>query len=174
MSECYNISLDYLLKGEQKMPTYYDYLDKSTNVVKSNINRKKIITMLSYLLIWTFAMIVFWFFTSEGDAMGYSLIFLWIILPLTTFIVSLIIGKNNFWGKGKWAFTFFFGAMYMFAEYGTFEMANNIAFNKLNTPDLQIIVAGTIISAIGMLVGSLWYKKRYNQNKKRQITKKNF
>ncbi len=166
MSECYNISLDYLLKGEQKMPTYYDYLDKSTNVVKSNINRKKIITMLSYLLIWTFAMIVFWFFTSEGDAMGYSLIFLWIILPLTTFIVSLIIGKNNFWGKGKWAFTLFFGAMYMLAEYGTFEMANNIAFNKLNTPDLEIIVAGTIISAIGMLVGSLWYKKRYNQNKK--------
>ena len=174
MSECYDISLDYLLKGEQKMAAYYDYRKENTNVVKSNINRNKIITMLSYLLIWTFAMIVFWFFTSEGDAMGYSLIFLGIILPVTTFIVSVIIGKNNFFGKGKWAFTLFFGAMYMFAEYGTFEMANNIAFNKLNTPDLEIIVAGTIISAIGMLVGSLWYKKRYNQNKKRQITKKNF
>ena len=152
-----------LLKGEQKMKSYYDYLEESTNVVKSNANRNKIITILSYLLIWAFAMIVFWFFTSGSDAMGYSLMFLWFILPISTFIVSIVIGKNNFWGKGKWAFTLFFGVMYMLAEYGTFKMANNIAFNKLNAPDLGMIVAGAIISAIGMLVGSLWNKKRHNQ-----------
>jgi transcriptional regulator with XRE-family HTH domain len=70
MSECYDVSLDYLLKGEQKMKSYYDYLEESTNVVKSNANRNKIITILSYLLIWAFAMIVFWFFTSGSDAMG--------------------------------------------------------------------------------------------------------
>lgn len=165
MSECYDVSLDYLLKGEQKMKSYYDYLEESTNVVKSNANRNKIITILSYLLIWAFAMIVFWFFTSGSDAMGYSLMFLWFILPISTFIVSIVIGKNNFWGKGKWAFTLFFGVMYMLAEYGTFKMANNIAFNKLNAPDLGMIVAGAIISAIGMLVGSLWNKKRHNQKK---------
>ena len=141
MSECYDVSLDYLLKGEQKMKSYYDYLEESTNVVKSNANRNKIITILSYLLIWAF------------------------ILPISTFIVSIVIGKNNFWGKGKWAFTLFFGVMYMLAEYGTFKMANNIAFNKLNAPDLGMIVAGAIISAIGMLVGSLWNKKRHNQKK---------
>ena len=39
MSECYDVSLDYLLKGEQKMKSYYDYLEESTNVVKSNANR---------------------------------------------------------------------------------------------------------------------------------------
>ena len=55
MSECYDVSLDYLLKGEQKMKSYYDYLEESTNVVKSNANRNKIITILSYLLIWAFA-----------------------------------------------------------------------------------------------------------------------
>jgi hypothetical protein len=54
----------------------------------------------------------------------------------------------------------------MLAEYGTFKMANNIAFNKLNAPDLVMIVAGAIISAIGMLVGSLWNKKRHNQKNK--------
>ena len=41
MSECYDVSLDYLLKGEQKMNTYYDYLEESTNVVKSNTKRNK-------------------------------------------------------------------------------------------------------------------------------------
>ena len=38
-----------------------------------------------------------------------------------------LIGKNDFWEKGKWAFTLFFGVMYMLAEYGTLKMANNIA-----------------------------------------------
>ena len=155
MSECYDVSLDYLLKGEQKMNTYYEYLEESTNVVKSNIKRNKIITILSYLLIWVIAMIVFWFFTNGSDAIGYSLLYLWIILPVTTFFVSVIIGANDFWGTRKWTFTLIFGVMYMLAEYGTFKMANNIAFNKLNTPDWGMIVGGTIISAIGMLIGFL-------------------
>ena len=159
MSDYYEASLDYLLKGEQKMNTYYDYLEESTNVVRSNTNRNKIITMLSYLLIWAVAMIVFWFFTSGSDAMGYSLMFLWIILPITTFVVSIVIGKNDFWKKGKWAFTLFFGVMYMLAEYGTFKMANNITFDKLNAPAWGMVVAGTIISTIGMLVGSLFNKQ---------------
>lgn len=160
MSDYYEASLDYLLKGEQKMNTYYDYLEESTNVVKSNTNRNKIITILSYMLVWAIAMIAFWFFTSGSDAMGYSLVYLWILLPVTTFIVSFIIGKNDFWAKGKWAFTLFFGVMYMLAEYGTFAMANNIAFDKLNAPEWGLVVAGVIISAIGMLMGSLLKKKR--------------
>ena len=59
MSDYYEASLDYLLKGEQKMNTYYDYLEESTNVVKSNTNRNKIITILSYMLVWAIAMIAF-------------------------------------------------------------------------------------------------------------------
>ena len=97
--------------------------------------------------------------------MGYSLMFLWIIIPVTTFTVSVIIGKNNFWGIKKWAFTFPFGVMYMLAEYGTFKMANNITFSKLNAPEFGMIVAGAIISAIGMLLGSLCNRKRHNLNK---------
>ena len=159
MSECYGVSLDYLLKGEEKMSAYYDFLEESTNVVKSTGNRNKIIIILSYLLIWALAMIAFWFFTSGSDAMGYSLMYLWIILPVTTFVESVLIGKNDIFGKGKWGFTLYFGVMYMLAEYGTFKMANNIAFNKLNAPDFGMIVAGVIISAIGILLGSLWKKK---------------
>ena len=58
--------------------------------------RNKIIIILSYLLIWALAMIVFWFFTSGSDAMSYSLMYLWIILPATTFVESMLIGKNDF------------------------------------------------------------------------------
>ena len=44
-------------------------------------------------------------------------------------------------------------------------MANNIAFDKLNAPDWGMIVVGAIISAIGMLIGSLFNKKRNTQKK---------
>ena len=165
MSECYDVSLDYLLKGEQKMNTYYDYLEESTNVVKSNTKRNKTVTILSYLMIWTVSMLVFWVFKGGIDAMGYSLMFLWIIIPVTTFTVSVIIGKNNFWGIKKWAFTFPFGVMYMLAEYGTFSMANNIAFNKINELEWDLAVAGAIISGIGMLTGLLINRICRNRNK---------
>lgn len=168
MSECYDVSLDYLLKGEQKMDSYYDYLEESTNVVKSNIKRNKMITVLSYLLIWAIAMIAFWFFKDDSSAMGYSLLYLWVILPVTTFFVSVIIGINDFWGIKKWTFTVFFGIMYMLAEYGTFKMANNIAFNKLNAPDWGMIAGGTIISATGMLIGFLFHLIGSAENKKRR------
>ena len=162
LSNLYSISLDELLKGDEKM---IEHLEESTNVVKSNANRNKIITILSYMLVWAIAMIVFWFFTSGSDAMGYSLMFLWIIIPVTTFTVSVIIGKNNFWGIKKWAFTFPFGVMYMLAEYGTFSMANNIAFNKINELEWDLAVAGAIISAIGMLTGLLINWICRNRNK---------
>lgn len=168
MSECYDVSLDYLLKGEQKMDSYYDYLEESTNVVKSNIKRNKMITILSYLLIWAIAMIAFWFFKDDSSAMGYSLLYLWVLLPVTTFFVSVIIGINDFWEIKKWAFTVFFGIMYMLAEYGTFKMANNIAFNKLNAPDWGMIAGGTIISATGMLIGFLFHLIGSAENKKRR------
>lgn len=168
MSECYDVSLDYLLKGEQKMDSYYDYLEESTNVVKSNIKRNKMITILSYLLIWAIAMIAFWFFKDDSSAMEYSLLYLWVILPVTTFFVSVIIGINDFWGIKKWTFTVFFGIMYMLAEYGTFKMANNIAFNKLNAPDWGMIAGGTIISATGMLIGFLFHLIGSAENKKRR------
>lgn len=148
------------------MKTCYDDLEESMNVAKSSANRNTMIAIFSYLLIWAVAIIAFWLFPGEDDAMGYSLMFLWIILPVSTFIVSILIGKNDFWGKRKWGFPLFFGMMYMLAEYGTFKMANNMAFSKLNAPELGMMVAGAIISAIGMLAGLLCNKKRRNLNEK--------
>ena len=43
-----------------KVKVAYEYLEESTNVVKSNTNRNKIITILSYMLVWAIAMIAFW------------------------------------------------------------------------------------------------------------------
>lgn len=103
------------------------------------------------------ALIWFWFFISGSDAMGFSIVFLWIVLPVTTLVISLLIGKNDLWGKRKWFFTIAFGVMYMLAEYATFGAANMVSnrFSKINMPEFGMLFIGVIISAIGLGVGSL-------------------
>lgn len=160
MSDLYNVSLDYLLKGEQAMSSYMDYLDESTNVVKSKTKFSKLILILTYLIIWAIAIILFWFTTAADDAMGYSLTFLWVILPVTTFVISLLISKNNYWGNRKWIGSIAFGIMYMLAEYATFSMANNVTFNKVNVPEFGMVIAGTIVSLIGMGIGHVVFTRK--------------
>ncbi len=154
MSDLYHISLDHLLKEDKDMSTYLNYLEESTNTVKSNDRKAKIVLISVYLGIWAFALIAFWFFTNPTDAMGYSLMYLWVLLPTVTFVISLLIGKNNYFGKWKWMFTLLLGIMYMLAEYATFSAANMISFDKINMPEFTMILAGAIISAVGLAIGS--------------------
>lgn len=153
MSDLYNISLDRLLKEEKSMSDYLGYLEESTNVVKSRNKFSELITIVVYLAIWALSLIVFWFFTSGSDAMGFGIMFLWVLLPVTTFVISLLIGKNNYWGKWKWLSVIVFGIMYMLAEYATFSTANMVAFGKINMPELGMIPVGAIISLIGLGIG---------------------
>ena len=111
MSDLYAVSLDHLLKEEQPMSNYIDYLEESTNIVNSKNKLSRLLIIITYLVIWAFSLIFYWFFTSGSDAMGYSLIFLWILLPVTTFVLSLLIGKGDHWGRYKWISPLFFGLM---------------------------------------------------------------
>lgn len=154
MSDLYAISLDHLLKDKAPTSDYLDYLKESTNVVQSRRKLSLLLLILSYLVIWAFSLIVFWFFTSGSDAMGYWIMFLWVLLPVTTLILSLLIGKNDFGGRWKWLACIAFGIMYMLAEYATFSAANMACFGKLNLPQFGMIPAGAVISLIGLGIGS--------------------
>lgn len=128
-----------------------------TSTVKNKNHLSRLILVIAYLFIWVFSLIVFWFFTSGSNVMGYSFIFLWILLPSTTFVVSLLIGKDNYFGKWKWLSTIIFGIMYMLAEYATFQLANMMTFHKINLPSWELILIGAIVSAIGLGIGSSIY-----------------
>ena len=150
------------------MSNYMDYLEESTNTVKSQKKLSLTILLATYLGIWAFALIVFWFFISGSDAMGYSLVFLWIILPVTTFVISLLVGKNNHPGKGNWITPIAFGVMHMLAEYATFSVRNMIAieFTRINVPHFELILIGAFFSVIGLGIGSLAYHIKSNSKKK--------
>ena len=165
MSNLYNISLDHLLKEEKPMSNYLNYLDESTNTVKSKNKLSMLILLVTYLGIWAISLIVFWFFINSSDAMGYSIMFLWVLLPVTTFVISLLIGKNNYMGRWKWCFSIAFGIMYMLAEYATFSAANMITFDKINMPQFVMILIGAIISQVGLVVGALMRYTEFKNTK---------
>lgn len=168
MSDLYAISLDHLLKEKEETPMsdYIDYLEESTNTVKSQNKLSQTILIATYLGIWAFALIVFWFFISGSDAMGYSLIFLWIILPVASFVTALLIGKNDYWGKWKWFSPIAFGAMHMLAEYSTFSIRNMITidFARINMPHFEMVLIGAAISAIGLGIGTAFNRRKAKRN----------
>ena len=168
MSDLYNISLDCLLKEGQKVSDYVDYLDESTNTVKSKKRLSAVIVSAVYLSLWAVAILVFWLFTDAADAMGYSFAVLWIMLPALSFIVSFIVARDKLFGKARWAAPVVLGVMYMLAEYATFSAANMISFGKINAPAFEMIAVVAAISLLGMLTGmaAAEISRRASQKKK--------
>ena len=68
MSDLYDISLDRLLKEEKPVSDYLDYLEESTNVVKSRNKLSKLVLIMTYLVIWAVSLIVFWLFMDSAGA----------------------------------------------------------------------------------------------------------
>ena len=156
MSDIYNISLDLLLKEREEKPMsdYLDYLEKSTNTVKSRSRLGKIILIAAYLVIWAVSVAFFWLAVSGSDAGAYSLLVMWGVIPVTTFVVSLLIAENGYWGRGKWLSALIFGVMYMLVDVLTFLAANTASFGKINGPDFTLIPIGAVISAAGLALGT--------------------
>lgn len=159
MSDLYDVSLDYLLKGKETKPmlSYIDYLEESTNTVKSKQKLTKMMQVGIYVILWAACLVWFWLGlgSEAGFAMAYSLVTFYCILPVSTFVLSLQIGKDASWGMWKWMMPIFFGAMYALENFGTFLMANNIAFDKQNMPRVEDAVPGVVISFVGLLIGML-------------------
>lgn len=130
------------------------YLEESTNNVKSRRKFSKMMQIIVYLVIWSMSIIVFWI-GGRLDAMGYSLAVFYLVLPITTFVISIFMGKDNSWANYKWLMLLFFGVMYMLALYATFSLANAIAFDKNNLPEVADMLPGILCSAAGLLTGTI-------------------
>ena len=148
MSDLYSVSLDYLLKGEGPMKDYLDYIEESTNAVKSKTRLSKLLLVLSYLVIWAFNIMASWCFSAgsitEAQAGGVQ----WLVLPAVTIILSLLIGKNNYWGKHKWLAPIGFGLMFMLSVYASYGMRESLIFNRVDLQTLSFFFIGTIASMI--------------------------
>ena len=165
MSDLYGVSLDYLLKGDSPMKNYLDYIEESTNVVKSKVKLSKLILILSYLVIWAFNIMVSWFFSAEIISEAQAGAFQWLVLPVATIVISLLIGKNDFWGKRKWFVPIGFGLMFLLSIYASYGMRENSIFNQIDLQTITLFFIGAIASVIGIVLGYAFFTVEKNTPK---------
>lgn len=113
-------------------------------------NRLKIVL---YPIVCVFLITYFWVSGQYLDALGFTLIHLYGLHPLTILIVSLFLSYQNAIGKWCFVFAFFCGICLMGTEYLTFSLSNMMAFNVINSPELMLIPIGAAISFFGELLG---------------------
>ena len=115
---------------------------------------RKAAPIVIYSIVWLIAISTFWFTDLSGDAMAYSLLVIYLLLPATTLIMSYLIGRDDRWGKMKWVAPVFFGEMYMLAECFTFSLANMLMNETINAPEFTMVLTGMVISLIAMGLGT--------------------
>lgn len=146
------------------MSNYLEYLEESTNTVKSKNKLAFSILMATYNGIWILSIILFYSgIFGPTDGMLYSLLIFYFILPVTMLTVSLTIGKNNYMETGKWWMVILLGLTYTFVDYATFKTANAQSIRDLGMPNITLFFNGVIISAIGLIIGM---KKKNRKDKK--------
>lgn len=168
LSDLYSVNLDELLKEDKKM---IEHLDDATNEVKSRKWFSKLIEVGSFLVIWAVTAIAFWAGAAEGsNAMGYSIVALYIVMPVSTLVISLFIGADKGWNKLKWLMILAFGAANLLTSVETFGIKWLSTLEKATASDFfstfepMHFLIGTALSAIGIGIGTA---VRSNKLKKR-------
>lgn len=164
MSDLYAVSLDCLLKEEDSVKqTYRNYLEESTNTVKSNERRMKLTLVLVTLGVWALSVIAFWLIHSGVDAVGYGLAVTWLVLPVLFFVVSFIIGYRDWFGRWKWLTALLFSLMYSLTGYVTSITAENMVMKSVIWPDFAKLPIGLFLSLAGLGLGALAINRQRRQ-----------
>lgn len=168
MSDLYAVSLDRLLKEEDSVKqTYRDYLDESTNTVKSNERRSKLTLILVTLGVWALSVIAFWLVHSGVDAVGYSLAITWTVLPVLFFVASFIVGYRGWFGDWKWLAAPLFSLMYTLTGYVTTVTVEDMMVKSVVWPDFAKLPIGLAIALAGLGTG-VWVNMRQRKQAQNQ------
>ena len=90
--------------------------EESKDAVKSRRAFLRFVLVTVYLVVWGVSVLAFWM-GGRTDAMGYSLVVFYAVLPLSTLVLSFFIGCGRAWDGCKRTMLFFFGAMSMLGPY---------------------------------------------------------
>lgn len=163
LSDLYGLSLDELVKEDRHM---IDHLRESTDTVRQRQKLSKLMLLAVYLAIWALCLLSFWMTRWLGgfvDAMGYSLLVFYLILPAATLVLSVWVGRDRAYAETRWLMLLFFGTMYMLAPYATFSLANTLCSGNRHWPELTAMLPGILCAAAGMGIGALlrcWAERR--------------
>lgn len=102
-------------------------------------------------------MILFW---NVIDVMSDELdvILKWIILPVLLLVITVIVAKNDYFGKGKWLCIVGAAISYLTVPYTRFlyMQEEETATFTFKFPNITYMVVGIVISMCGLGLGILW------------------
>ena len=116
---------------------------------------------VAYGGVWSAAVLVYWLFCQESRAgMFHAVVNQFVVLPVTTFVLSLLIAKRQTPGKYLWLVPVFSAVMYTLSYIVTISLQQFILGGHAAIPNHTYLVAGGFVSILGLLTGWIWRKLR--------------
>ena len=154
MSDLYSVSLDHLLKEEEEMKdTYLEYLEESTNRVKSNNRLTKVIMIAIVVIVYAIAQYVFWTIPNGPMISSSTIVFKYTLLPIAVLLMTVCAGKGNWWRKWKWVLVAIFSVLFLLVPSVTYVSFDTGAYRTFIFPNIKYLFVGCATSLIGLLVG---------------------
>lgn len=122
---------------------------------------KKGIPFLIYMMIWSLYILFAWSRTHPGQIIEVSLFILYLVLPASAFIISVLYGQSDH--CAIYLLTLFFGMMELLGCYLSFIRVSLTDIEKILAPSSEIALYGVLPSLLGIMIGQYINKQnRYN------------
>lgn len=117
------------------------------------MNKAQIAIIATELGIFEIAVLAFWAFAGRSDAIGYGILYIWGLMPLVSFVTSLVVGLLKIWGRYRALWPALCAILITLLPCVTFDAAHALHFGSLVAPNLTMLIEGCIVSYIGFAVG---------------------
>ena len=122
---------------------------------------KKGIPFLIYMMIWSLYILFAWSRTHPGQIIEVSLFILYLVLPASAFIISVVYGQSDH--RAIYLLTLFFGMMELLGCYLGFIYVSLTDIEKILAPSSEIVLYGVFPSLLGIMIGQ--YINKQNRYK---------
>lgn len=122
---------------------------------------KKGIPFLIYMLIWSLYILFAWSRTHPGQIIEVSLFILYLVLPASAFIISVVYGQSDH--RAIYLLTLFFGMMELLGCYLGFIYVSLTDIEKILAPSSEIVLYGVFPSLLGIIIGQYINKQNRYQ-----------
>ena len=112
--------------------------------------------LLIYFGVWAVTILAFYLGLGR-DAMGYSLLAFYLVLPLAGIVCPAIMAHDGCSFKGAIIGSLVIGFAYSAAQYLTFSLLNmiNISFSRINPFSIEAAIGGALTALLGFMIGGI-------------------
>lgn len=119
------------------------------------MRKAQIAIVVAELGMLAFAIFAFWIFIEELDAIEYGMLYVWGLMPFTSFITSLVTGMLRIWNRYGALWPALCAVLISLLPYVTFDTAYVLHSGNLLVPDLTMSIGGCAVSYAGFVTGTI-------------------